>query len=154
LENPLTDDGLIYVAQNIRHVLNTPDLSSAWLEQVGNWRAFYQYQLPNLVWPWPEKGEHHYADCIYKEDLPEECIDACSGPGRKDLPVKLWRYALGFIVDVDRARGTLTRYGIEDAGTMSAGTLAEYILWLACGDFAEYEGEDSACGSDFFGLGE
>jgi len=74
-------------------------------------------------------------------ELPRECIEDCSGPGRADEPVAYWRERLGLHVNRKRAVQCLTGYGAWEADELNAlsnDEVAEKILWLACGDFSEF----------------
>ncbi len=87
-------------------------------------------------------------------DIPQECIEDCSGPGSVDAAVNYWRKELNFQVDRKNALNCLDGYGAwDDLDTWDDNRLAETVLWLACGDFSAWDGtEDSACGSDLFVL--
>ena len=89
-------------------------------------------------------------------ELPDDCIRDCSGPGQADAAVQHWRQALDFSVNRERAIACLEGYGAwepEELEAKSDEDIAETILWLACGTFAEWDGtEDSPCGSDVFVL--
>ena len=90
---------------------------------------------------------------LYIEDFPAECIDDCTRSGvDAAAAVQHWRKALGLTVPTDAARECLEGYGAwtrEELDTWSDNRLAECILWLACGSFAEFDsGADS--GSDVF----
>lgn len=107
-------------------------------------------------------------------DLPDECILDCGeGPGQKDAAVNHWRDALNFTVDRAKAIDCIAGYGAwerEDLENREDDDLAEIILWLACGNFAEYifecqnhkppidprgerpDGFDPSAGSDIFVL--
>ncbi len=93
---------------------------------------------------------------IYISDLPLECIQDCSAPGPADELVKFWRNALDFMVPINEARKCLAGYGAwtpEELAAKNEIEIAEIILWLACGDFSEWDGTDeSPCGSDIFCL--
>ena len=90
---------------------------------------------------------------LYIEDFPEECIDDCTRPGDATPAVQHWREALGFTVPADEARECLVGYGawtLDELYTWSDDRLAECILWLACGSFAECDSLDADSGSDVF----
>lgn len=90
------------------------------------------------------------------DQLPRECIDECSGPGRADEVVAYWRKRLGFTVDRTRALASLAGYGAwerDELATWDDERIAETVLWLACGNFSEWDGTpESACGSDLYVL--
>ena len=91
------------------------------------------------------------------EQLPSECIADCGkGDGAKDSAVAYWRDKLEFTVDRARAVNCLAGYGAwtrEELAKDDDETLAGRILWLACGNFAEWDGtENSPSGSDIFVL--
>jgi hypothetical protein len=98
----------------------------------------------------------HVSDTLNLEQLPHSCIADCSAPGRNDDAVAFWTRRLGFSVDRERAIKCLLGYGaweLEELTAADPRTLAERILWLACHDFAEWDGtRDSPCGSDIFSL--
>src|SRR5260370_19382269 len=95
-------------------------------------------------------------ECLSIEDLPHECISDCSHSGACDDDVAHWLKELAFTVDRVKAISCLRGYGAWDAEELAASTddeLAARILWLACGDFSEWDGtESSPCGSDVFCL--
>ncbi len=97
----------------------------------------------------------HVVDILYLEDLPTECIEDCSGPGAADEAVAYWLLNLEFTVDQARAIDYLAACGgwsREELEAADDDTLAGRILWLACGDFNEYDPQDDSCGSDIFVL--
>ena len=99
----------------------------------------------------------HIIDYLSMDELPQECIDDCSRPGSADEPVAAWRKKLNFTVDRTNAIKYIRACGIELPELMSDETLAEYILWMACGNFHEQQvwerdnpdkdPEDSDCGT-------
>jgi hypothetical protein len=99
---------------------------------------------------------------IYLEDIPRECIEDCSRPGPADAAAARWRETLNVTVPRVDAIRCLTGYGAWERDELEASTdneLAERILWLACGDFSEYQHEvaagrakDPRAGSDIFVL--
>lgn len=96
----------------------------------------------------------HIDYSIYIEDLPADCIAECSAPGPADDTVAAWRKELDFTVNRDRAIRCIKSYGAftaEELASWDDDALAEYILWLACGDFAEFQ-VDNDSGSDIFVL--
>ena len=104
-----------------------------------------------------QTGPIHVDSILYMDQLPKECVEDCGkGPGPKDAPVAYWRERLQFTVDRAKAIKCLEGYGAWDMEALEADsdeTLAGRILWLACGDFAEWDGtNDSPSGSDIFVL--
>ena len=102
-------------------------------------------------------------------DVPREAIMECSAPGQVDEDVTYWREQLNLTVNRERAIECLAGYGAWERDDLNGRTdddLAEIVLWLACGNFAEYiteceadgldpfDGEyhESNCGSDTFVL--
>lgn len=89
-------------------------------------------------------------------DLPADCIEDCSASGPVDDAVEYWRRELSFTVDRDRAIACLRGYGAwedEELAAADDDDIAGKILWLACGDFRQWNGtEDSPGGSDIFVL--
>ena len=105
----------------------------------------------------------HVKDTLYIEDLPQECIDDCSGPGPADEAVTFWRKKLNFTVDHKKAVRYIKESGAwskEELDHMSNDEIAEIILWLACGVFSEYQHcitngenpEETSCGSKMLRL--
>lgn len=98
----------------------------------------------------------HVDHVLTIDQIPFECIEDCSGPGAADESIAYWRKRLGFTVDRDRAITCLAGYGAWDREELESDdddTLAERVLWIACGNFAEWDGtEDSNSGSDIFVL--
>ena len=99
-----------------------------------------------------EHGPIHVTDVLSVTDLPAQCVDDCTGPGPADEAVTHWRKQLSFTVDAAQARQCLAGYGAWDEADLASWEperLAETVLWLACGDFSEWDGtEDSPAGSD------
>ncbi len=87
-------------------------------------------------------------------DIPDECVRDCSGPGPADGAVHHWAEVLDFTVNRENAILCLTGYGAwDDLASWDDKRLAETVLWLACGDFREWDGtDDSPCGSNIFCL--
>lgn len=82
----------------------------------------------------------HVYYCLDMDQLPAECIADCSRPGSADKAVAHWRETLGFTVDRDRALHCLKGYGAWDnLAEDSDESLAERVLWLACGNFKEFQ---------------
>ncbi len=123
---------------------------------------------PNAKIEWIEetvtRAPLHVVSILYIDQLPEECIHECSGPGDNSQAVAYWRAELGFTVDRTNAVNCLRGYGYEPdrVEVFSNEQLAEHVLWLACADFSEYlrwrednpealDGE-CPCGSDIFSL--
>ncbi len=99
----------------------------------------------------------HTDSILYIDDLPAECIEDCTRPGMAaDAAVQHWRETLDFTVNRKRAVECLCSYGAWERAELEASSdedLAERILWLACGNFDEWDGtDDSPCGSDIFVL--
>jgi hypothetical protein len=99
----------------------------------------------------------HVEQYITIDQLPAECITACTGGGRDAAPyAREWRERLGLTVDRAKTIACLRGYGAWDDAELNAKSddeLAEIVLWLACGSFAEWDGtDDSPCGSDIFAL--
>jgi hypothetical protein len=98
----------------------------------------------------------HIDHTLTIDQLPPECIDDCSRPGPADEAVAYWLRELGFTVDRARAINCLENYGAWEREELEASdddTLASRVLWLACGDFNEWDGTDSSpAGSDIFCL--
>lgn len=95
----------------------------------------------------------HVESALLITQLPVECIEDCSAPGPVDDAVTYWRERLGFTVNRDRAISALEAYDAWDAATLAAKSdqdLAEIVLWIACGDFAEYRVSPETGGSDVF----
>ena len=85
------------------------------------------------------------------EELPRECIDACSASGAVDGAVAYWREALGFTVNRANAIEAIAQYGAwerDDLASRDDVDLAEIVLWLAAGDFSEYITEAEDAGVD------
>ena len=89
-------------------------------------------------------------------DLPAECVADCSASGPVDESVAYWREKLAFTVDRTAATRCLKGYGAwtaEELAACSDQEIADKILWLACGNFSEWDGTPaSPCGSDVFTL--
>ena len=74
------------------------------------------------------------------KDLPQECIDDCSGPGAADEPVAYWVDHLEFEVPRQGAIDWLKDFGawtLEEMVEMTDTELARTVLWLFCGDAHE-----------------
>lgn len=97
------------------------------------------------------KTKIHVDTYLSIDDLPKECIDEIAQPGRNDEAVTKWREKLSFTVNVKNARKFLDAYGIDNVSSMSKEDLADYVLWMACHDFAEYQ-EDPENGIDMINL--
>ena len=79
-----------------------------------------------------------------KSPLPEECVRACSHPGRVDDDVSVWVDELKFDQNfpVERARRWLREYGAwdeEELAKMDARELAEKALWIFACDISDGE---------------
>lgn len=100
-------------------------------------------------------GALHVDYELYATDLPQDCIEECSASGPVDGAVSYWRERLGFTVDRERAIACLRGYGAWDDSELAADsdeTLAERILWLACGNFRDYQVSPETGGADVFVL--
>lgn len=98
--------------------------------------------------------------------LPQECIDDCTRPGEDaGAAVEHWLDELGLTVDRLGAIACLKGYGAWEREELEASSdteLAGRILWLACGDFKEFQywraanpdkpDHDADCGSTVFAL--
>lgn len=79
------------------------------------------------------------------DDVPEECIEDCSGSGDVSEAVEYWRKKLNFTVDREKAIRCLTGYGSwepEELAEDDDDKLADRILWLACCNFSEWDGKE------------
>lgn len=78
-------------------------------------------------------------DIIAFDDLPAECIADCSTPGQDaSESVAFWRKRLKLTVNRVNAIKCLRGYGAWDEDELvvkDGDELADWILWLACGDF-------------------
>lgn len=75
------------------------------------------------------------------DELPQECINACSASGSVDHAVDQWRRHLEFTVDRKNAVKCLQGYGAWDADELAMMTdteVAERILWIACCNFSDH----------------
>jgi hypothetical protein len=94
---------------------------------------------------------NHGGGELLNTDLPSDCIADCSAPGQRDADVARWREVLGFTVDRQDAIRGLAEYGAwstVELASMGDHALAEIVLWLAAGNFAEYEHEARELGID------
>lgn len=98
-------------------------------------------------------------------ELPVECIEDCSSSGDVSETVEYWRDKLDITVNRTRAIECLSGYGAWEDEELAAWTdekIAEYILWLASGNFSDFmhwrrenpdePEENASCGSDVFVL--
>ena len=110
-----------------------------------------------------EAGGGLHVDYVFDiDDIPEEyrdeCISDCSASGDVGQAVEYWRKKLNFTVNRDRAIQCLKGYGAwepEELAEMDDDEIADKILWLACGNFSEWDGDEngnSASGSPQFVL--
>lgn len=79
-------------------------------------------------------------DEIDKDDLPLECIEACSASGQVDEPVAHWQKELNFSINPQDARDHLQAYGAwedEELEAKSETELNQIVLWLVCCDISE-----------------
>ncbi len=79
-----------------------------------------------------------------KSPLPDECVKACSHPGRVDDDVSVWVDELKFDQNfpVERARRWLREYGAwdeEELAEMDARELAEKALWIFAANISDGE---------------
>ncbi len=73
-------------------------------------------------------------------DIPQEAIDACSGPGDASSAVAHWAKELAFVVPRKLAVDYLNEFGAwDDLETTSIETLTERVFWIACGDMRDNE---------------
>lgn len=80
-------------------------------------------------------------DSISISDLPRECIDECSASGDVTETVAYWQSKLELQVEREPAVRCLKGYGAWDEDELwnaDDDTLAQRILWLACGDFSDF----------------
>lgn len=78
--------------------------------------------------------------CLFREDIPEECVTECTHPGECDADVIRWREKLGFTVSRPDAIRGLRMYGAwspEELAVKTDEELAEIVLWVACGSIKE-----------------
>jgi len=97
----------------------------------------------------------HVDYALTYSQLPDLCIADCSAPGSIDDVVAYWREELGFTVNRKLALRYLQDQGAWERDELAAEndeTLAERILWLACGDFREWVETNGNSGSDVFFL--
>lgn len=90
----------------------------------------------------------HIDYLIEKTDLPIECIQACSQSGQVYEYVHYWCQKLDLSVNTSAAKRCLKGYGAwtqEELDRLTNEEIAEKILWLACGNFADDD-------MDFFSL--
>lgn len=74
--------------------------------------------------------------------FPADCIESCSASGRVDEAVKYWREKLKLSEALEPVRELIERYlkefgAWDDLQTADINTLAERVLWTACGDIKE-----------------
>lgn len=78
---------------------------------------------------------------VFVGELPQECILQCSAPGPCDAAVTKWREALEFSVPREKAIAYIRETGgwpAEELVLMKDKTLADIVLWIACGDMREF----------------
>lgn len=127
------------------------------------------HTLDSLPFHW--NGDNH-STSFEINDVPRECIDACSASGDISESVEGWRKSLGFYVNREQAIGYLQSTGAwtkEELEESSDDTIGNRILWMACCNFHEYIVEceragvnpfeyhpnfESNCGSRSFYLSE
>jgi hypothetical protein len=74
--------------------------------------------------------------------FPADCIESCSASGSVDDAVEFWRNRLGFVSALEshraRVEAFLGEFGAwDDLRTADMETLADRVLWIACGDIRE-----------------
>jgi hypothetical protein len=76
--------------------------------------------------------------------LPMDCIEQCSAHRSVDVAVDHWVKRLNFTVDAAAAQRYLKGVGLEHKAVdaMNDHTLAMHVLWMACCDIAEYDGDN------------
>ena len=98
----------------------------------------------------------HITRDLLIEELPADCVKECSSPGPCDEAAEYWRKELNLTVDRANAIICLKGYGAWELAELQKWDqerLAETVLWLAAGNFHEWDGtRDSPCGSDIFVL--
>jgi hypothetical protein len=124
LRNPLTSRGEEYLTEML--VAGQDDLSGVAQE----WCERYDR---NPEAPYFNTYGH------FMGRLPDECVAECSEPnGQSAEPaLRRWRTELNFKVPRDQAIDYLVEYGCWDREEMEAwldSTLAETVLWVACGN--------------------
>jgi len=73
-----------------------------------------------------------------KGELPQECVEDCSGSGDASSSVEHWVKELEFVVDRKQAIKWLEEFGAwETLETDSIEDITQRVLWLACGDISE-----------------
>jgi len=73
-----------------------------------------------------------------KGELPQDCVEDCSGQGDATAMVQQWIVELGFVVDREQAISYLEEFGAWE--TLESDTdqeITERVLWIACGDISE-----------------
>ena len=85
-------------------------------------------------------GEWFDAAGWLTRDIPAECAADCSHSGDCLPDVEAWRERLGFTVPRDLAIRYLREFGAWDDEELTGATddtLANRVLWIACGDLSE-----------------
>ena len=71
-------------------------------------------------------------------EIPAACVDACSASGDVSASVSDWVKRLSFEPPRALAISYLSEFGAwDDLETATPETLAERVLWIACGDISE-----------------
>ena len=94
------------------------------------------------------KSEWFDANGWMIKTLPADCIEQCSGSGRKDEDVAFWVEELGFDKGLPREKtiSFLVEYGAwdeDELNSMSETELAEKVLWIFANDLKEQAYEQS-----------
>ena len=79
-----------------------------------------------------------YENGELKGELPQDCVDDCSGSGDATAMVQHWIEELDFKVNREQAIKYLAEFGAWD--TLETDTdqeITERVLWIACGDISE-----------------
>ena len=79
-----------------------------------------------------------YGNGELKGELPQECVEDCSGSGDASDSVEHWVKELEFVVDRKQAIKWLEEFGAWDTlETDSIEDITQRVLWLACSDISE-----------------
>lgn len=77
-----------------------------------------------------------------KEEIPKDCVEACSHGGQCDSDIEYWQKKLTFDVPREKAIDWLLEYGAwskEELKALPDVELAHKVLWLACNDIMEQD---------------
>ena len=85
---------------------------------------------------------HSQYGWLYSGSFPADCIAECSASGAVDNAVEYWRNKLNLSAALEPVRPIVERYlkefGVwDDLQTADIDTLANRVLWIACGDIRE-----------------